>query len=44
MKKVCPKQFVIFKLKQIIEDNIVTSRPDRTELILFLLFPALNMH
>ena len=32
-----PEQIVvIYKPKWIFEDNIVTSRPDRTELIMFL--------
>ena len=36
LKTVSPEQIVvIFKPKWIFEDNIVTSRPDRTELIMF---------
>lgn len=37
LKTVSPEQIVvIYKPKWIFEDNIVTSRPDRTELIMFL--------
>ena len=40
LKTVSPKQIVvIFKPKRIFEDNIVTSRPDRTELIMFYCSP-----
>ena len=40
LKTVSPKQIVvIFKPKRIFEDNIVTSRPDSTELIMFYYSP-----
>ena len=36
LKTVSPEQIVvIFKPKRIFEDNVVTSRPDRTELIMY---------